>query len=39
MTEARHTLPGFILDMYKLRAEYDARMAGAKIKRRTGLMD
>ena len=38
VAEARHMLPGFIMDMFKLRAEYDARMAGAKIARRTGLM-
>ena len=37
-TEARHMLPGLILDLYKLRLEYDARMAGAKIARRTGLV-
>jgi hypothetical protein len=29
--------PGFIQDMFKLRSEYDARMAGVKIKRKTGL--
>ena len=37
-TEARHMLPGWILDLYKLRAEYDARLMGAKIARRTGLI-
>ena len=37
-TEARHMLPGWILDLYKLRAEYDARMMGTKIARRTGLI-
>lgn len=38
VSEARHLLPGFIMDMYKLRAEYDARMASAKIAKRTGLI-
>lgn len=38
LSEARHTMPGWILDMYKLRIEYDARMMGAKIMRRTGLL-
>ena len=37
VSEARHMLPGFIMDMFKQRAEYDARMAGAKVARRTGL--
>ena len=37
-SEARHTLPGWILDLYKLRIEYDARMMGAKMLRRTGLL-
>ena len=27
-------LPGFIMDMFKLRAEYDARLAGAKLARK-----
>ena len=38
VTEARRMLPGFIMDMFKQRAEYDARMAGAKIARRAGLL-
>jgi hypothetical protein len=38
VTEARHMLPGWILDCYKLRAEYDARLMGAKIQRRMGLL-
>ena len=38
VTEAKKMLPGFILDCYKLRAKYDARMAGAKIAKRTGLI-
>ena len=29
---ARHMELGFILDMFKQRAEYDARMAGAKLR-------
>ena len=32
--EARRMLPGFIMDMYKLRADYDARLAGANIGRK-----
>ena len=36
--EARRMLPGFIMDMYKLRAEYDARLAGAQIARKNALM-
>ena len=28
-------LPGMIQDMFKLRAEYDVRMAGGKIGRKT----
>lgn len=38
VTEARHLTPGWVLDMYKLRAEYDARMMGFKRLRRTGLL-
>lgn len=34
-TEARHALPGFILDMYVQRAKYDARLAGVKLAGRT----
>jgi hypothetical protein len=29
--------PGFIMDMYKIRTEHDARLAGAKLARRIGL--
>ena len=36
-TEARRQKPGFILDMYKARIEYDARMAGARMARKVGL--
>lgn len=38
VTEARRMLPGFIMDMYLLRTKYDARLAGASIARRTGLI-
>lgn len=38
LSEARHLWPGWILDMYKLRAEHDARMMGIKRLRRTGLL-
>lgn len=38
VSEARHMLPGFIMDMYVQRAEYDAKMMGAKMARRTGLI-
>lgn len=34
---ARHMFPGFIQDMYKIRADYDARMMGIKSVKRTGL--
>ncbi|MBR1821139.1 MAG: hypothetical protein IJ769_05900 [Clostridia bacterium] len=37
VSEARHLLPGWILDMYKQRAEYDARIAVAKLARHVGL--
>ena len=32
--KARRMLPGFIMDMFKLRAEYDVRLAGGKITRK-----
>ena len=32
--EARRMLPGFIMDMFKIRAEYDVRINGGKIERR-----
>ena len=38
VTEARRLTPGFIMDMFKQRAEYDARLAGHKIARRAGLI-
>ena len=36
-TEARRMTPGYILDMYMIRAKYDARMAMAGMGKRTGL--
>ena len=27
-------LPGFIMDMFKIRAEYDVRISGGKIQKR-----
>ena len=36
-TEARRMYPGFIRDMYVIRSKYDIRLAGGKIKRKTGL--
>jgi len=35
--EARRMEPGFIMDMYLIRAKYDARRAGVGIPRRMGL--
>jgi hypothetical protein len=29
--------PGFIQDMYKIRAEYDSRMMGGKVVRKMGM--
>lgn len=29
--EARRMTPGFIMDMFKLRAEYDVKLAGGKV--------
>lgn len=37
-TEARHTKPGWIIDLYKMRIEYDIKLAGGRIARRTGLI-
>ena len=31
---ARRMMPGFIMDMFKIRAEYDVRLAGGKITKR-----
>ena len=38
LSEARHLTPGWVLDMYKLRVEHDARMMGIKRLRRTGRL-
>lgn len=35
--DARRMLPGFIMDMFKLRAEYDVRVNGGKIVRKRTL--
>ena len=35
--DARRMLPGFIMDMYKLRAEYDVKVNGGKIMKRKSL--
>jgi len=32
--DARRMLPGFIMDMFKIRATYDGRMAGLKLPRK-----
>ena len=32
--DARRMMPGFIMDMYKIRAEYDFRINGGKIVKR-----
>ena len=32
--EARHMLPGFIMDMFVQRTEYDAKLAGAALARK-----
>ena len=34
MEDARRMLPGFIMDMFKIRAEYDVRINGGKIQKR-----
>ena len=36
--DARGLTPGWIMDMYKIRAEYDIRVNGGKVaKKKTGL--
>jgi hypothetical protein len=30
ITEARHMMPGWIVDMYKIRVDYDARISGGR---------
>ena len=37
VADARRMTPGFIRDMFNIRAKYDARMAGGKMKQRMGL--
>ena len=38
MAEARHMLPGWIMDFYKMRLDYDARLSDALGARRAGLL-
>lgn len=38
LSEARHLEPGWILDMFKLQLEYDARLLGVRPLRRAGLL-
>lgn len=35
--DARHMMPGFIMDMFKIHAEYDFRVNGGKIVRRQSM--
>ena len=35
--DARRMMPGFLKDMFNIRAKYDIRMAGGKIRQRMGL--
>ena len=37
IADARRMLPGFIMDMYKIRAEYDVKVNGGKIVKRQAL--
>lgn len=37
VADARRMLPGFIMDMYKIRAEYDVKVNGGKIAKRQVL--
>ena len=37
IADARRMLPGFIMDMYKIRAEYDVKVNGGKIVKRQVL--
>ena len=37
VADARRMLPGFIMDMYKIRAEYDVKVNGGKIVKRQAL--
>jgi len=38
VSEARRMLPGFIMDMFKIRTEYDVRVNGGKIEKRKALL-
>ena len=35
--DARRMTPGFIRDMYVIRARYDAQLVGGKVRRKMGL--
>ena len=37
--EARRMFPGFIMDMFKIRAEYEIRINGGKIIKRKMLLE
>ena len=37
VNDARRMFPGFIRDMYTIRAKYDIRLMGGKIGRKMGL--
>lgn len=37
INEARHMLPGFIMDMYVIRARHDVRVNWGSTKRKLGL--
>lgn len=37
-SEARHTKPGWVIDLYKMRIEYDVMIASGATMRRMGLM-
>jgi len=34
LKEARRMMPGFIIDMFKLRAEYDIKVSGGTVQKR-----
>lgn len=37
VSDARRMTPGFIMDMFKIRAEYDVRVNGGKVIKRKAL--
>ena len=37
LEEARHLMPGFIMDMYVIRAKHDVRVNWGNAKRKLGL--